>query len=149
MIKKFILSFLIVACFTVLLYTFILTPVNVSGASMLPTYHNNQKVWLYRLSQVKKGDVVIVRKDGETFIKRVVAGPGDELDILSDGTVIVNGEKLEETYVDELSREPLSISLPYTIPEDCYFVMGYNRIVSFDSISFCAVPRVDILGFVF
>ena len=149
MIKKFILSFLIVACFTVLLYTFILTPVNVSGASMLPTYHNNQKAWLYRLSQVKKGDVVIVLKDGETFIKRVVAGPGDELNILSDGTVIVNGEKLEETYVDELSREPLSISLPYTIPEDCYFVMGDNRIVSFDSRSFGAVPREDILGVVF
>lgn len=149
MIKKFILSFLIVACFTVLLYTFILTPVNVSGASMLPTYHNNQKVWLYRLSQVKKGDVVIVLKDGETFIKRVVAGPGDELNILSDGTVIVNGEKLEETYVEEFSREPLSISLPYTIPEDCYFVMGDNRIVSFDSRSFGAVPREDILGVVF
>ena len=149
MIKKFILSFLIMACFTVFLYTFILTPVNVSGASMLPTYHNNQKVWLYRLIQVKKGDVVIVRKDGETFIKRVVAGPGDELNILSDGTVIVNGEKLEETYVEEFSREPLSISLPYTIPEDCYFVMGDNRIVSFDSRSFGAVPREDILGVVF
>lgn len=129
MIKKFILSFLIVACFTVLLYTFILTPVNVSGASMLPTYHNNQKVWLYRLSQVKKGDVVIVRKDGETFIKRVVAGPGDELNILSDGTVIMNGEKLEETYVDELSREPLSISLPIRFRKTV--TLSWVTIVSF------------------
>jgi signal peptidase I len=63
------------------------------------------------------------------YVKRVIGLPGETIEGI-DGYVYINGEKIEETYVKSLLEENFG---PYTIPENCYFMMGDNRSMSFDS----------------
>ena len=75
------------------------------------------------------------------YVKRVIALEGDVVDIRTDGSVWVNGEKLEETYLDEGLTTPRGsgIQYPYTVEQGHVFVMGDNRHNSTDS-------RYDTLG---
>ena len=67
------------------------------------------------------------------MVKRYIAGPGDWVDIDKDGYVFVNGEMLNEPYVDEHELGETNIELPYQVPESKIFVMGDHRAVSIDS----------------
>ncbi|HEV2753415.1 MAG TPA: signal peptidase I [Solirubrobacteraceae bacterium] len=80
------------------------------------------------------------------FIKRVVAGPGDEV-ALKDGHVVLNGRRQEEPYIEPCGgagdcEYPDSI----TIPEDHYFMLGDNRSSSKDSRFWGPVPEEWIIG---
>lgn len=94
----------------------------------------------------ERGDIVILhprqRYDQTDLVKRVVGIPGDVFEI-RDGTVVINGRKLEEPYVKEPWRGDLP---PIMIPPDHYFVMGDNRNQSLDSRSFGLVDEDDIVG---
>ncbi len=86
------------------------------------------------------------------YVKRVIGLPGETIDV-HDGAVWINGKKLEENYTIGRTEPPSKSSLigdfpglPYTVPENCYFVMGDNRENSLDSRYWGCVPRNDILG---
>lgn len=86
------------------------------------------------------------------YVKRVIGLPGETVDV-KDGAVWINGRRLQERYTigrtETPSRGQLMGSmegLPYTVPENCYFVMGDNRENSLDSRYWGCVPRNDILG---
>ena len=86
------------------------------------------------------------------LIKRVIGLPGETIDI-RDGSVWINGRKLEESYTTGPTKLPYRSELlprfqgvPVTVPEDQYFVMGDNRGNSYDSRFWGCVPRSDILG---
>jgi signal peptidase I len=80
------------------------------------------------------------------FIKRIVAGPGDEL-YIKDGEAFVNGEALDEPYLRSCGADPIcNLGEPITIPEDHYFMMGDNRGASDDSRIWGPVPRDWIIG---
>jgi signal peptidase I len=83
----------------------------------------------------------------QAFIKRVVAGPGDELEI-ADGVPIVNGEKVEGDWetIPCRASDDCNYPTPVTIPDDSYFMMGDNRPSSDDSRFWGPVPRDWIIG---
>jgi signal peptidase I len=79
------------------------------------------------------GDVIAFYYNNKILVKRVIAGPGDWVDIKDDGTVYVNDVELDEPYVVEKALGDCNITLPYQVPESRVFVMGDHRSVSIDS----------------
>jgi signal peptidase I len=82
----------------------------------------------------------------QNFIKRIVAGPGDQL-YIEDGHPVVNGEVAEEDFIRECgSAQSCNLKDPITIPDDSYFMMGDNRGASDDSRFWGPVPEEWIIG---
>lgn len=79
------------------------------------------------------------------MIKRVIGLPGDHIQI-KDGSVYVNGEKLEESYIsNEISTESFILN-DFTVPEGYYFMMGDNRERSSDSRTLGCIPKNKLEG---
>ncbi len=134
----------VVAVFLIRSFGFRITAVK--GASMVPNYYHGEYVFTdmlsYKLSAPKRNDIVICEYDGgadsENFIKRIIACPGDEINIFYDNDegcyrTEVNGEVLNEDYINEPMESAGDYDYPLTLGEDEYFVMGDNRNVSADS----------------
>lgn len=118
----------------VLLAVMWLPVLRVSGNSMENTLMSGDIIVTVRTEDVHRGDLAVFSiGNGKTLIKRVVAEAGDEINILEDGTVTVNGEALKESYVINKARGEYDIEMPYTVPEGRIFVLGDNRSVSVDS----------------
>lgn len=109
--------------------------VTIDGPSMQPNLYKNEKVLVGRLeyyfAKPKRGDIVLVRFPGSdlNYIKRVIATGGERLAV-RDGSVYVNGVKLDEPYTPEPAWEDMD---EMTVPPDSIFVMGDNRNDSHDS----------------
>ncbi len=121
----------------------------VKGSSMQPTIHDGDRLVVDRvtprLGGIGRFDVVILgnpRNPSEDFVKRVVALPGEKVAIRK-GRLVVNGRVLPEFFdkVGEIDDTPT-----WTVPDDCYFVLGDNRPVSLDSREFGFVPKRLIRG---
>jgi signal peptidase I len=142
---------LISAGISVLIILFLYQPVRVEGTSMLPRLEDHDRLFInkfvYHISSIEHGDVVVFhypRDPEKSYIKRVIALPGDQLRI-DHGQVWVNGRALAERYVPAMYRDTRSYETTI-IPDDCYFVMGDHRSVSSDSREFGVVERDLIYG---
>jgi signal peptidase I len=142
---------LISAGVSVLIILFLYQPVRVEGTSMLPRLEDHDRLFInkfvYHISSIDRGDVVVFhypRDPEKSYIKRVIALPGDRLRI-DHGLVWVNGKALAENYVPEMYRDTRSYS-ETIIPDDSYFVMGDHRSISSDSREFGVVERDLIYG---
>ena len=124
----------------ILLFTFVGRIIGVDGSSMYPTLHHGDMLLLQSVGyEPKQGDVVVLTKafrdvDGP-IVKRVIAVGGQTVDIdYQTGTVYVDGEALDEPYLNEPMEEPWYEDLTsVTVPEGSVFVMGDNRNHSNDS----------------
>lgn len=124
-----------------LVFTFLFRVVGVDGRSMESTLlHNDRLILQTNFYTPAHGDIVVINRTGdEPLIKRVIALPGDEIDIDEEGRVVLNGEILDEPYLDPAmledgSKTPLfDFEGPLSIPAGYAFVMGDHRTVSKDS----------------
>lgn len=119
-------------------FSFFFRPVGVDGTSMVPTLdHGDWLVLKAVTTQVKHGDIVVVTQPNvfeKPLVKRVIGMGGDVVDIDFEAhTVSVNGEILNEPYINEPTAEQKDVTFPLTVPEGKLFLMGDNRNASTDS----------------
>ena len=122
-----------VAAAAVLIAVLLLPVLQIFGRSMSPTLREGDIVLSLKTGDFRTGDVVAFYYNNKILVKRVIAGPGDWVDLDEDGTVYVNQAKIEEPYLTELAYGETNIELPFQVPESKIFVMGDNRAVSVDS----------------
>lgn len=134
-----------------MIITFVYQPVRVEGTSMLPELRDQDRLFInkfaYHFESISRGDVVVFhypRDPSKSYIKRVIALPGDSLRI-DEGRVYVNGKRIAEPYVPLRFRDDRSMA-KMVIPLNDYFVMGDHRSISSDSRDFGPVPRNLIYG---
>ena len=123
----------IVAAVAVLIATLILPVLQIEGTSMEPTLVNGDIVLLTKTTNFDRGELCGFSWNNKLLIKRVIGIPGDWIEIDVDGTVYLNGEKLEEPYATKLAVGECDLEFPYQVPFEQYFVMGDMRESSIDS----------------
>ncbi|MBS3957148.1 MAG: signal peptidase I [Clostridiales bacterium] len=132
--------------------TFVVQPFVIPTGSMEPTIMSGDRVLAekitYRFRNVQPGDIVVF--DDPTgrhpqLIKRVIAVSGQTLDI-NNGKVYVDGERLDEPYLDGVTTEPGNLLMPVTLADNEYWLMGDNRPNSGDSRFMGPVDREFIQG---
>ncbi len=148
----------------------IVNPYRIPSSSMEPTLHcaepqpgclasYSDRVlanrFIYHFRDPHRGDIVVFDTPakaleacgaGGTFVKRIIGLPGDTVEE-RNGTVLINGERLDEPYVPASERDKRTDS--WKVPEGSYFMMGDNRSQSCDSREWGSVPREDLIGPVF
>ena len=150
-LRSTIYALLVVAAVAVLLATLFLPVLQVSGDSMNPTLQDRDIIVLVKTDHMKTGDLCGFYWQNKLLLKRIIGLPGDIITLDEDGVVAVNGEVLDEPYVDELALGECDIKFPYQVPENRYFVLGDHRATSIDSRSSVigCVEKSQIVGKVF
>ncbi|MBR7178484.1 MAG: signal peptidase I [Oscillospiraceae bacterium] len=124
-----------------LLFTFCVRIVIVSGSSMFPTLVDGDYLLLINnplCGELEQGDIVVAAMDrfrgGEAIVKRVIATEGQTVDIdFRAGIVYVDGVALEEDYINTATHLSEGMEFPLVVDEGCVFLMGDNRGDSRDS----------------
>jgi len=119
-----------------LISTFVGRMMRIDGESMTPTLLDGERVITVSLyGELHHNDIVVIRrKSARPLVKRIIGLPGDQVDIdFSAHTVSVNGQVLDEPFINEPTERHFDVEFPVTVPEGFYFVMGDNRNYSDDS----------------
>jgi signal peptidase I len=149
--------FLIIVVF-ILFGVFIAQPVVVEGTSMLPQLHDGERLLVNKLiyykiqsvswGHIERGDIVVFwfpKEPDKSYVKRVIGLPGETVEIRS-GKVLIDGQELNETYLDTEHNQTLPTFPPRKVDDHFYFVMGDNRDNSSDSRYWGLVPEKYIYG---
>ena len=141
----------IVAAVAVLIATLVLPVLQIEGTSMEPTLVNGDIVLLTKTTSFNRGELCGFSWNNKLLIKRVIGIPGDWIEIDTDGTVYLNGEKLDEPYAEQLSVGECDLEFPFQVPQEQYFVLGDMRESSIDSRNTLigCVAKDQIVGKVF
>ena len=141
----------IVAAVAVLIATLVLPVLQIEGTSMEPTLSNGDIVLLMKTTRFERGDLCAFTWNNKLLVKRVVGLPGDWIEIDTDGTVYLNGDKLDEPYVQQTALGECDLEFPFQVPQEQYFVIGDMRESSIDSRNSLigCIPKDQIVGKVF
>ena len=134
-LKSTISTLVVVAAIAILTATLWLPVLQIYGNSMTPNLESGDMVVSVSAQKLRQRDVVAFYYNNKVLVKRVIATEGQWVDIDSQGTVSVDGQKLEEPYLADNEKDlgDTNIQLPYQVPEGKFFVMGDHRSASIDS----------------
>ena len=141
----------IVAAVAVLIATLVLPVLQIEGTSMEPTLSNGDIVLLTKTTRFDHGDLCGFTWNNKLLIKRVIGLPGDWIEMDTDGNIYLNGEKLDEPYVQQKDFGECDLEFPFQVPQEQYFVVGDMRESSIDSRNSLigCIPKDQIVGKVF
>ena len=147
-LRSTVYALITVAAIAVLVATLLLPVLQIYGSSMTPTLEDGEIVISLKGSEFGKHDVVAFYYNNKILVKRVIARAGEWVDIDEEGNVTVNGELLDEPYVQDKALGECDIHLPYQVPENRYFCMGDHRSTSLDSrnISVGCISEEQVVG---
>lgn len=132
-LKSTVYTLVTVAAAAVLVATLWLPVLQIFGSSMTPTLNDGEIIFSLKTNDLDQGDIVAFYYNNSILVKRVIAGPGDWVNMDKDGTVYVNSQQLDEPYLTEKAYGETNIELPYQVPDGKIFVMGDHRSTSVDS----------------
>ncbi len=143
---KELLPYIIILIIVILIRSFIVTPVRVSGESMFDTLDGGEIMILNKLGNIKRysmvvANIVIDDKQDDTIIKRVYGLPNEKIKC-EKGIIYINDKKIEDFYAYGTTFDFEEVKLG----EDEYFLLGDNRMVSLDSRYVGPVHKKDIEG---
>lgn len=131
---RVILIILTVAAAAALIAAVFLPILRIYGTSMSPTLQEGDVVVAMKTGSVHQGELAAFYFNNKILVKRVIAGPGDQVDIDDAGNVTVNGRALDEPYLTSRSKgNTTDLTYPYQVPKGRYFLMGDHRETSMDS----------------
>lgn len=150
-IIKELLPYVLILGGVILIRTFIVTPVIVSGDSMKPNLHNGdlllERKINYNSTNIKRFDIVVIKEGKEEIIKRIIGLPGEYISY-KNNKLYVNDKVLEENFdfrkTNDFNLE--EICSCNSIPKGKYLVLGDNRPISKDSRMIGLIDEKDILG---
>lgn len=139
---KDIAGYVIIILVVILIRIFVVTPIRVNGLSMYPTLDNGNFMILkkYDKGNIDRFDIVVIARDKEKLIKRVIGLPKEDIEY-RDGELYIDDEYVEDKFGNGNTRDFVDYCA-----KDEYFVLGDNREDSTDSRIFGCVKKEDILG---
>ena len=149
-IIKEIVPYIVIIVLVVLIRIYLVTPVVVSGNSMEPTLKSRELLLLskinYKVTDIKRFDIVVIRIDDKEIIKRVIGLPGETV-LYRSNKLYIDGHELENDYNFDTEDFALkTICDCERIPEDKYLVLGDNRSISADSRTYGLIDKSEIEG---
>lgn len=147
-VQLFLLNCLIIVTVVWLMFGFVLGLAQAPNSDMSPNIKANDLLLYYRLSRdFQAQDVVVVSKNKTTYIGRIVAGPGDTVDISDAEALVINGNSMIEpnVYTTTPKYEGF-VEYPVKLGEGEYFILCDNRSGSEDSRYYGSVARSEIKG---
>ena len=141
-------ALIIVAALAALVATLVMPVLQISGSSMTPTFYEGEIVLTVKTKNLQSGDIIAFYHGNKILVKRVIAGAGSWINITEDGSVYINGDLLNEPYIEELAQGDYDIEFPYQVPDGHWFVLGDHRTISIDSRNseIGAISQDDIVG---
>ena len=151
-VKSITRDIIFAAVMAVLIVVFVVQPVKVEGTSMQPRLENDERIFVnkfeYTFSSIKRGDIIVFwfPDDPEkSYVKRVIGLPGETVE-LRNGRVFIDGNELQEPYLDTEHNQSMHDNSVTKVKEHYFFVMGDNRDNSSDSRIWGLVPEKYIYG---
>lgn len=126
-------TLVVVAAVAIICSTFFFSVLQIQGSSMEPTLNEGELVVASKSKHFQRNNIIAFYYNNKVLLKRVIGFPGEWINIDQNGVVYIDGQALEEPYVQEKALGQCDITLPCQIPDERWFVLGDHRATSVDS----------------